>query len=61
MLRAFGIEPARLMRRAAHQEFARRDAHHLRAFRTFLEFAVRCFGRLPEGCAARELGRREGR
>jgi hypothetical protein len=31
------------MRRAAHQEFARWNSHHLEAFRTFLEFAVRCF------------------
>ena len=43
MLRAFGVETARLMRRAAHQEFAGRDGHHLQALRTFLEFAVCCF------------------
>ena len=40
MLGAFRIETAGLARRAAHQEFARRDAHHLGTFRTFPEFAV---------------------
>ena len=43
MLGAFGIEPSRLVRRAAHQEFARRNAHHLGAFGTFLEGAVQAF------------------
>jgi hypothetical protein len=40
MLWPFGIKPPRLMRRTAHQEFSRRDADHLRTFRTFLERAI---------------------
>ena len=41
MLRPFGIKTARLMGRAAHQEFARRNAPPWRAFRTFGGIAVR--------------------
>ncbi len=40
MLRPFGIEASRLMRRAAHQEFARRDTDHLGTFGTFCESAI---------------------
>jgi hypothetical protein len=39
MLRPFGIETARLMRRAAHQEFSAPHTHHLRALRTFAKTA----------------------
>jgi len=64
MLWAFGVEPARLMRRAAHQEFAGGDTHHLQAFRTFLEFTVRCFltvgGLFVGGLAAEKDGERQG-
>jgi hypothetical protein len=64
MLRAFGIEPARLMRWAAHQEFASRDTHHLQAFRTFLEFTVRRFlvgqGQIVGGLAAEKDGECQG-
>ena len=37
MLGAFGIKTARRMRRASHQEFSRRDRHHLRTAGTFAE------------------------
>jgi hypothetical protein len=56
------------MRGAAHQEFAGRDTHHLEAFRTFLEFAIRCFlvarglvsGLVVGGLAAEKDGECQG-
>ena len=39
-LRPFGLEPAGFIGRAAHDKAAGRNAHHLRTFGTFAEFAA---------------------
>ncbi len=53
-------KPARLARRTAHQEFARRNAHHLGTFGAFLEFTGLKFV-LALGAQKQDGGQHEGR